>query len=189
MRLTNLDAQQIEQRVQAYLQRIHAAIHTKGRMNPALENMGTTWTSAHILARDAVFVHLGDSRAYLLRHGDLFRITRDETMAQRLIDAGMEPESVKKFKHILLNSIGGGNERVRANIHHLKLEPSDQILLCSDGLTDMVPDAEIALELGRGATPQATCDTLIQRALENGGRDNVTVVVARAKVRASESDS
>ena len=186
MRLTDLDAQQIGQRVQAYLQRIHREIDAKGQSNPALENMGTTWTSAHLLGRDAVIVHLGDSRAYLLRDRELIRITHDETMAQRLIDAGMEPESVKRFRHILLNSIGGGNDRIRANIHHLKLDPTDQILLCSDGLTDMVPDAQLALELGRGATPQAACDTLIQRALENGGKDNVTVVVARAAKAVAE---
>lgn len=180
MRVTDLDAQQIGQRVQAYMQRIHTEIHSKGQSNPALENMGTTWTSAHLLGQDAVIVHLGDSRAYLLRDRELFRITRDETMAQRLIDSGMDPESVKKFKHILLNSIGGGNERVRANIHHLKLEPTDQVLLCSDGLTDMVPESEIANVLTRHATPQAACEALIQRALENGGRDNVTAVLARA---------
>jgi protein phosphatase len=114
MRLTNLDAQQVAQRVQAYIERIHATITTTGRSNPALQNMGTTWTSAHLLGSNAIIVHLGDSRAYLFRDGNLIQITHDETMAQKLIDAGMEPESVNKFKHVLINSFGGGNDRVRA---------------------------------------------------------------------------
>jgi protein phosphatase len=178
MRITNIDAQQIEERADAYVQRMQQTIQEHSQANPAFHNMGTTWTSAHFLGRNAVVVHLGDSRAYVFREGELFRITRDQTMAERLIDAGMPAESVKNFRHIVFNSFGGFHD-VRAKIHHLELEPSDQMLLCSDGLTDMVADKEIAAVLGRHESPQAACDALIDRALDKGGRDNITVIVGR----------
>jgi len=142
--------------------------------------MGTTWTSAHFLGRSVVIVQIGDSRAYLYCQGHLHQITHDETMAQALIDSGIEPASVKKFRHVLLNSLGGGNEMARATIHHVELEPNDQLLLCTDGLNDMVSDEDIAAELQQHVNPQAACDSLVRRALENGGRDNVTVVLAIA---------
>jgi protein phosphatase len=179
MKFTDFDALQFQQRVQAYVQRIHTTIEEHGQANPLSRNMGTTWTSAHLLGFHAIIVHLGDSRAYLFRDGELSQITYDETMAQRLIDAGMEPDSVHKFRHILLNSLGGGNENVRATIHHLELNACDQLLLCTDGLNHMVPDSDIAAELRRNSSPQDACDALVQLALNNGGKDNVTVVLAR----------
>ena len=105
-------------------------------------------------------------------------MTRDETMAQGLIDAGMDPDSVSKFNHVLVNSFGGGNENAVATIHSLDFDPDDSLLLCTDGLTDMVADDDIAKELGRHSTPQAACDALVELALANGGKDNVTVVLA-----------
>ena len=107
----------------------------------------------------------------------LRQITRDETMAQALIDAGMEPESVSNFNHVLVNSFGGGNKKARASIYDLEISSGDNLLLCSDGLPDMVTDEEIAAELRRHATPQNACDALVNRALANGGEDNVTVAL------------
>jgi serine/threonine protein phosphatase PrpC len=178
MKLTDPDAQQIGPRVRAYVQKMQETIRTQGTSHPSLQDMGTTWTSAHLLGSHAVIVHLGDSRAYLLREGELRQVTRDETMAQALVDSGMEPESVRRFGHILLNSLGGGNDTAKAAIHHLELVPNDRLLLCTDGLTDMVEDEQIASELQRHTSPQAACEALVQRALANGGRDNVTVVLA-----------
>ncbi len=177
-KLTDLDAQQIEQRVTAYVQRIHATLQAHGQSDPLKQDMGTTWTSAHLLGDRAVIVHLGDSRAYLFRDGQLRQITRDDTMAQALIDSGMDPNSVSKFNHVLINSFGGGNKDATATIHDLQLGTDDQLLLCSDGLTDMVPDDDIASVLRRHNSPQPACDALVSRALENGGKDNVTVVLA-----------
>jgi serine/threonine protein phosphatase PrpC len=178
MKFADLDAQQIQQRVEAYVDRIHATLQEQGQCDPTRTDMGTTWTSAHLLGQHAVIVHLGDSRAYLLRGGKLLQITRDETMAQALIDSGMEPKSVRKFRHVLTNSFGGGNEVARATIDHLELSSDDQLLLCTDGLTDMLRDEDIVAELCRHAEPQAACDSLVKRALENGGKDNVTVALA-----------
>lgn len=177
-KLTDNDAQQIEERVDAYVRRIHAKLQQQGRADASRKSMGTTWTSAHLLGRSAVIVHLGDSRAYLFRDGSLVQLTRDETMAQALIDSGVEASTVGKFRHILLNSFGGGNTRATASTHNLEVAEGDQLLVCSDGLTDMVSDPDIAFELSRFASPQSTCETLVKRALANGGRDNVTVTLA-----------
>lgn len=178
MRLTDLDAQQIHDRVEAYVQRIHHALQEAGRLDPEKRDMGTTWTSAHLFGARAIIAHLGDSRAYRYRSGELCQITRDDTMAQELIDAGMEPASVSRFSHVLINSFGGGNERAFATIDELDLEPGDRLLLCTDGLSDMVPDDGIAAELGKQSDPQSICESLIEKALANGGKDNVTVVLA-----------
>jgi protein phosphatase len=178
MRLTDPDAQQIEQRVNAYVERVHEALTEHGRQHPDDADMGTTWTSIHLLGPQAVIVHLGDSRACLYRGGELTRLTRDQTMAQSLIDGGLAPASVRKFRHVLLNSLGGGHEDARASLHLLDLAPGDRLLLCSDGLSDMLLDAEIAAELAANSDPQSTCRALIRRALDNGGKDNITVVLA-----------
>ena len=98
----------------------------------------------------------------------------------------MEPDSVKKFGHILLNSFGSGNDDVSAQIHQIEFGPGDQLLLCTDGLTDMVSEADVAQELQRHTAAQAACDSLVERALKNGGKDNVTVVLA---VAAAGADS
>jgi protein phosphatase len=184
MKCTDIDAQQIRQRVEAYAQEIQTTIREQATENPALAGMGTTWTSAHLLLPHVVIVHLGDSRAYLIRHGALSQITRDDTVAQAYLDAGVHPETAKKFRHMLLNSFGGGQDDVTAQIHLLEVEPGDRLLLCTDGLTDMVSDNQIAVLLERHKSPQAACDALLQAALEVGGKDNITVVLAST---ASES--
>ncbi len=180
MKFTNLDAQQLQDRVDAYVRRVNTTLQEHGKLDPEKARMGTTWTSAHFIDGHVMIVHIGDSRAYLLRDGHLRQITKDETMAQTLIDAGLDPDSVRKFRHILVNSLGAGNDHVRATVLPLELLPGDQFLLCTDGLNDMVTDDDIAAVLQSASTPQAACELLIQLALEHGGRDNVTAVLASA---------
>jgi serine/threonine protein phosphatase PrpC len=181
MKITDTNAQQVKERIEAYVQRIQQALFEHGRADPATAEMGTTWTSAHFLGSDAVIVHLGDSRAYRFRDGTLRQITTDETLAQSFIDAGMDADDVKRYGHILLNNFGGKKLEVHAQIHHLQFAPGDRLLLCSDGLTDMVSDEQIASELSQRDSSQDACDALVERALAGGGRDNVTVVLAAAQ--------
>ena len=177
---TDLEVQQIRQRVEAYVQRIQTTLREYIDADPALAGMGTTWTSAHLLLPHVIVVHIGDSRAYLLHEGELYQVTRDETVAQVYVDSGMDPSNVKRFRHLLLNNLGGDQDNVSAQIHHFQIESGDRLLLCTDGLTDMVSDEDIAATLRQASTPQAACDTLLSAALDNGGKDNVTVVVASA---------
>lgn len=180
MKLIDMDAQQVRERVQAYVDRIQETLQEYSQADPKLAGMGTTWTSAHLMPPHAVIVHIGDSRAYRFHAGKLEQITRDETMAQAFIDTGMDPDSVSKFSHVLLNCFGADNESVVAQIRKVSFEPGDWLLLCTDGLTDMVPEDEIAHEFQLQTSPQTKCDSLIKRALANGGKDNVTVVIASA---------
>ena len=105
--------------------------------------MGTTLTAARSLGRDLMITHVGDSRAYLLRAGGLHRLTRDHTYAQLLVDTGqLAPGDVagSRHRHVLTNALGGSNEDVQVDTDRLQLEDGDRLLLCSDGLTDLVDD-------------------------------------------------
>lgn len=180
MKFTDFEAQQIRQRVKAYVQGIQSALQEYTRADPSLAGMGTTWTSALCLGPDVLVVHLGDSRAYTLRQEELRQITHDETVAQAFIDAGKEPQTVRQFRHLLLNNFGGDKSTVSAQIHHLRLTEGDRLLLCTDGLTDMLTDDEISQILQTVEDSQQAADTLVERAIDAGGKDNVTVVVASA---------
>jgi PPM family protein phosphatase len=176
-KFTDLEVQQIRERVKAYIQEIQSTLRKHIDANPGLIGMGTTWTSAHIMLPHVVVAHIGDSRAYLCHRGELIQITRDETMAQAYIDAGMDPNSVKRFQHVLLNNLGDADQ-VTAQVYQFTVAPGDHILLCTDGLTNMVVDQEIAAILQQSLIPQIACDSLINAALDKGGRDNITIVLA-----------
>ena len=109
-------------------------------------------------------------------------MTRDHTLAQERIDAGkIEPDSPEalRVRHILTNSLGAGWESIEVDVGHHRLEDGDRLLLCTDGLTDLVADDEVARILGEHADPNAACRALVDLALDRGGGDNVTAVVGR----------
>jgi protein phosphatase len=138
--------------------------------------MGTTLTGAYVIGLDAFIAHVGDSRAYLYRERALTRLTSDHTLAQEMLDAGLPAPEAKR--HVLTNVLGGAKRDVRIDFHHVQLRDGDRLLFCSDGLTEMVADERIASLLAENVDPQAACQVLIDAALANGGRDNVTAVVA-----------
>jgi serine/threonine protein phosphatase PrpC len=151
-------------------------------LHPELAGMGTTLTMAFFSGRRLFVIHAGDSRCYLLRGGVLERLTEDHTVVAGMVDRGeISPEQARQHprRHIVTNVLGGGHAGVRVDVHREDLEPGDVLLLCSDGLTDMVDDGGIAAALAEEAGPEAACGRLIDRANEAGGRDNVTAVVAR----------
>ena len=185
MKLQDPTAQQIQERAEAYIQRVQETLLSFSRAMPPLAGMGTTWTSAQLLPPHAIVVHLGDSRAYLFHRGRLQQVTRDETMAQAFIDSGADPNTVRRFRKVLLNSLGGNQQSVVAQIHCIDFDPGDRLLLCTDGLYEMVAEDEIERALQRDATSQEICDGLVRQALDAGGKDNVTVVLAAAKPAAS----
>jgi protein phosphatase len=174
-------AREIERRAREHVQEVGAMLFERGRRDAALRGMGTTLTAARSLGRDLFIVHVGDSRAYLLRGGCLHRLTRDHTYAQLLVDAGvLVPGDVadSRHRHVLTNVLGGLCEDVQVDTDHLQLENGDCLMLCSDGLTDMVDDEAIARILGEAARATDACERLVAQALDRGGRDNVTVIVA-----------
>ena len=162
-------------------QKVDATIRDEAAVDPKLTGMGTTMTVAYSLGTDLFLGHVGDSRAYLLRDGRLRRLTHDHTIAQALADLGaIPPHTVvtHHFRHALTRYLGG-QKPVKTDVQHARLEDGDQVLLCTDGLTGMVDDDAIAVILREAKTADAACQALIDAALKKGGKDNVTVALAR----------
>lgn len=167
---------------------VDAALRAHAESRPHLAGMGTTMTLAISVGRELGLAHVGDSRAYLWRAGELLQLTRDQTLAQALEDRGVlsrDDDAARRFRHVLTGVLGGDEPATEAEIRRLVLTDNDRLILCTDGLTDMV-DAETTASVLRGSpTPAAACHALVERALANGGRDNVTVVVADYRIAAA----
>ncbi len=165
---------------QAMEQADHQLFH-ESRRRPELHGMGTTVTLAYCLADQLFVAHVGDSRCYLLRRGLLYRLTHDHTLVAEMVQRGMlKPEEAAHhgYRHVITNVVGGSDPGVRVEVHKLPLESGDVLMLCYDGLTEMVSDQEILAVLQAEAEPAEATKRLVARANEQGGRDNVTVVVA-----------
>jgi len=161
--------------------RVDSALREEATVNPRLSGMGTTMTVAFNLGADLFLCHVGDSRAYLLRGGELQRLTRDHTLAEALADVGAIPtnEVVKhQFRHMLTRYLGAPKP-VKADVQQMQLADGDQVLLCTDGLTEMLEEAAITGILREAKTADEACQALIAAALKQGGKDNVTVALAR----------
>jgi PPM family protein phosphatase len=149
-----------------------------------LTQMGTTLSVAWSLGTELFVAHVGDARVYLFHEGGLRRLTQDHTVAQALADAGqITPEELvtHRMRKVLTRVIGRAGKG-EPDVRRARLADGDRVLVCTDGLTDMVGEAVIAAELGRGAPAAETCRRLVDAALQAGGRDNVTVAVAGYRV-------
>ncbi|MGZ3583596.1 MAG: PP2C family protein-serine/threonine phosphatase [Ktedonobacterales bacterium] len=158
------------------------AIVAYGRQHPEAAGLGSTMTGALIIGERAFIANVGDSRTYLLRDGKLERITTDHSLVERLVEAG-QIDRTEVYDHpnrnLIYRSLGAGKAEVDVDIFAEKLLPGDQVLLCSDGLWDMVRDGQIESILNEVSDPVEACDLLVQRANENGGEDNITVILVR----------
>jgi PPM family protein phosphatase len=160
---------------------VNDAIIERARNQPWLAGMGTTLTMAASLGSDLVIAHVGDSPVYMARDGKLLKLTRDHTLAQEMADHGLVSarDVPARFRHVLTHAIGIPETGSDPDIRRFQLSGGDRLLLCTDGLTDMAEDAAIARELERAASSREACQALVDLALAGGGKDNVTVVVAR----------
>jgi protein phosphatase len=159
-----------------------AKILAEAAQRPELHGMGTTLTMAYSLADELFVAHVGDSRCYLLRQGLLYQLTRDHTMVQEMVRMGViQPGEAAhhKLRHVITNVVGGHEEGIQVEVHKIHIEPDDVVLLCTDGLSEMVPNEEIATILHKNPNPESACRTLVDRANEQGGKDNITIVVVR----------
>lgn len=156
------------------------SIYDQARTNAGQSGMGTTmvgvWLDQHI----ASLAHVGDSRAYLWHDNQLEPVTTDHSLVEAQVQAGLiDREQSLKSEHqnILLRALGR-DAVVEVELSEVPMQPGDALLLCSDGLTRMVPDAAIAAALANGrGDPQGVCDRLVAAANASGGQDNVTVIV------------
>lgn len=163
---------------------IHAAsraILQRGEADRRHRGMGTTAVVAGLVDEVLLVALVGDSRGYLMREGKLTQLTRDQTLAQKLIELGqLRPEDLDTFEHsnVILQALGTGPVP-DVDTTYVELRKGDVLLLCSDGLTGMVRDAEIEVTLGRGGDLGRLVDQLVELAIENGGYDNITCQLAR----------
>jgi protein phosphatase len=182
LHLKGSEGQTVLQEFHAALQQADARIFEEARRHPELWGMGTTLTMAYNLNRDLFVAHVGDSRCYLCRGGELHQLTHDHTLVQELVERGhLQPEEAAehRLRHVITNVLGSTEPGVRPEVHKVQLEAGDVMLLCSDGLTEMLPDEEIAATLRADPDVRQACQRLIAQAKDKGGRDNVTVVLAR----------
>jgi serine/threonine protein phosphatase PrpC len=159
----------------------NARVLAESAQQPALRGMGTTLTLAYSLNDELFVAHVGDSRCYLCRQGVLYRLTHDHTLVEEMVQAGaLKPEEVAKhrLRHVITNTVGGTTAAIKVEVHKVQLESGDRLLLCSDGLTEMLPEQEIKLIVQTEAEPELACRRLVTRANEAGGKDNITVIVA-----------
>ncbi|MBT8213550.1 MAG: Stp1/IreP family PP2C-type Ser/Thr phosphatase [Acidimicrobiia bacterium] len=157
----------------------NAAVLARAQEEPELRGMGTTLTLAILTDSGAEVGHVGDSRGYLFREGALTRITDDHSYVEFLRREGrLSDEDIAHhpMRHVVMRALGL-EEEVDIDTYHQDLQPGDRILLCSDGLTGMVPDAGISEILGAEPAAEAVVWSLIEAANSAGGTDNTTVVL------------
>jgi PPM family protein phosphatase len=156
-------------------------IYVQSRDNQSERGMGTTCTAAALVDQTLIVGQIGDSRCYVLRNGRLAQVTKDQSLAWQLIEAGaMTAEEAKAFEHanIILQALGV-QERVEVVLSQVDLRQGDVVVLCSDGLHGPVGDDEMLEVLQRETELEKAADSLIQKALDRDGPDNITVVLAR----------
>ena len=156
----------------------NAEILKKSKENPQLQGMGTTATILHLHQGKAYFAHIGDSRIYRMRNSNFEQITEDHSYVETLVRNGeLTPEQAKAhpMKNILTQAVGAVDD-IEVETGNFPIAEGDIYLLCTDGLTNMVEDFDIGKILSESENP---ADDLIQSALDNGGHDNISVIVVR----------
>jgi serine/threonine protein phosphatase PrpC len=181
-----LDGKDAERLIETYANRANTAIYQASQSQPQYAGMGTTLVVA-LWHDDRISVgHIGDSRLYRLRDGALEQITRDHSLLQEQIDSGMitrEQARHSQNKNLVTRAVGIDPE-VETEVHTYAVQPGDVYLLCSDGLSDMVPDEDLQLTLDSlGSNLPLAAEQLVQQANDNGGRDNVSVILVRIAKR------
>jgi protein phosphatase len=192
MKLDDAGAEEVMRRAVGYYRQVDEALTERAAAEPALSGMGTTMTVAYTIGGNLFVAHAGDSRAYLFRNGRLEQLTRDHTHVQMMVDAGTlshEEAATHRLRHVLTNVLGGNAGLTDVDIDRLGLTDLDRLLLCTDGLTEVVENDEIGEILGRMKSPEIACRSLVDLALDRGAPDNVTVVTARFSLEAGVGDS
>lgn len=156
-------------------------IYLYAREHPDVRGMGTTVTAAGVFGDELYLTQIGDSRGYLIRNGETFQLTRDQSLTQRLVDAGElteEEAEQSERRNIILQALGP-DPRVKVDLSHQQLRRGDTLILCSDGLSGLVRREEFAQLVESSPDLPTLCSALIDLANERGGPDNVTVVAVR----------
>jgi len=173
-----LGGQRLDQAVGA----ANAAVFAKAAEDASLRGMGTTLTAIALHDSTAELGHVGDSRAYLMRDGTVTQVTEDHSLVEQLVREGrLTPEEAQNHpQRAIITRALGIDADVAVDTYRIDLEPGDRLMICSDGLTNMLSDDTIAQTLRRHADPQQAADTLVDMANQAGGDDNITVILLDA---------
>jgi protein phosphatase len=176
-----LTAQRFAYRLKEAVEVANEQIHAYAAQHPEVRGMGTTATAVGVLGDHFFLSQVGDSRAYLIRNGAAVQLTRDQSLMQRLVEAGelTEEEAARSERRNIILQALGPDARVKVDLTHQEVRKGDILALCSDGLSGQVKKDEIGAVATRERDLQAACDRLIALANERGGPDNITVVLAR----------
>src|SRR5437867_5979839 len=174
-------AQRFAYRLKEAVEVANEQIHAYAATHPEVRGMGTTTTAVGVLADHFFLTQVGDSRAYLIRDGAAVQLTKDQSLMQRLVEAGelTEEEAAQSERRNIILQALGPDAKVKVDLTHQELRRGDVLVLCSDGLSGQVKKEEIAEIAGNAPDLQAACERLIALANERGGPDNITVIVAR----------
>jgi PPM family protein phosphatase len=185
MRIDPEAAAELIDRSRWFYERTHDAVRRWHQAHLEVGRMAATLTGIYSAGNRLFLAHVGHSRCYLFRKGRLTQLTRDQTLRERLA-ASPQPTSVERgledAAHILTTSVGANAAAPGVIVEQFRLADDDCLLLCTNGLTDMVPDDQIADLLASRRTPHEQCDQLVDAALAKGGKDNVTVVLANYRI-------
>lgn len=172
---------QFAYRMREAVELANGQIYSYAREHPEVRGMGTTVTAAGVFGSDLYLTQIGDSRAYLVRGAEAVQLTKDQSLMQRLVDAGeltQDEAAQSERRNIILQALGP-DPRVKVDLTQQSIRRGDTLILCSDGLSGLVRPEEFARMAGEHADLPALCSALIDLANARGGPDNITVVAAR----------
>ncbi|HKY99086.1 MAG TPA: protein phosphatase 2C domain-containing protein [Gemmatimonadaceae bacterium] len=170
------------------VQDANEAIHEQSKQDRTHHGMGTTATVGLIVSGMVYFAQVGDSRAYIIRNGVAKQMTKDQSLVQRMVDAGkLTPEQAERSEHrnIILQALGP-EKAIVPELTRDRLMNDDLLVLCSDGLSNQMTAQEIASMAAVNRDLEGLCDALIRRALDTGAPDNVTVVAGRYRINVDQ---
>jgi protein phosphatase len=192
MRMNPRAAADVLERSEWLYRQTNETILQRSRTEAELAGMAATLTGIYSVGTDLFVAHVGHSRCYLFREGRLVQLTRDHTLEERRATSPFPVpvgRPIGDVDHVLTDVVGATVEGPRAIVEHFRLAHDDVLLLCTNGLTDVVDDDSIANALASRRTQREQCDLLVDRALSNGAVDNITVVLANYHVQRFEADA
>ena len=181
----NSSARDVRRALEICVENANHSIFTAANSNPQYRGMGTTLVAGVFQGTRATLGHIGDSRCYRLRGQEFQQLTHDHSLLQEQLDAGLisQQDAHTSLNRNLVTRALGVEEMVMVELNEYRVEAGDLYLMCSDGLSDMVRDGDIASILLESGTLQAKAEHLVLQANENGGRDNISVLLVHAKER------
>lgn len=178
---SDTSADQFAHRMREAVELANEQIYSYAREHPDVRGMGTTVTAAGMFGNELYLTQIGDSRAYLVRGNKAIQLTKDQSLTQRLVDAGeltADEAEQSERRNIILQALGP-DPRVKVDLTHQPIRRDDTLILCSDGLSGLVRKEEFAKMAGEHTDLSALCSALIDLANARGGPDNITVVAVR----------